>query len=189
MIIYKDRDNGSNNWVVTHTSLATMNNDYLVLNTTGAAASGLGLSANPTSTVFSTSTALGGSGNKFVAYCFAPVAGYSAFGSYTGNGSADGPFVFTNFRPAFVLIKNSSNTGGVSWQIKDNERIGYNPSNTTLYPNLSNAEYSDAGNFEIDFLSNGFKIRTSTDAGTNASGNTYIYAAFASNPFKFSLGA
>jgi hypothetical protein len=169
-------------------------NDFLALNSTDAKNTAVTLwggsnASVPTSTVFKVgnNASINGSGSTYVVYCFAPVAGYSAFGSYTGNGSADGPFVFTGFRPAYVLIKNTTSGAGPSWQVRDSARIGYNSANYILYSNLSNAEYSSAGNFEIDFLSNGFKIRTATDAGCNGSGDTMIYAAFATAPFKFSL--
>jgi hypothetical protein len=115
-------------------------------------------------------------------YLFANVAGYSAFGSYTGNGSTDGPFVFTGFRPAFVLQKRSDG-GTVDWQIKDTTRDPYNPATKRLWPNLADAEGSGT---DLDILSNGFKIRES-GAATNTSGATYIYAAFAENPFAYSL--
>jgi len=109
------------------------------------------------------------------------VAGYSAFGSYVGNGSTDGPFVYTNHRPAFVLIKRTDTTS--NWTILDFQREGYNVDNDPLFPNLSNAE----GTTDLaDLLSNGFKLR-STDASVNASGGTYIYMSLASNPFKYSL--
>ena len=137
---------------------------------------------SPTSTVFSLGTGLGvnGNGATFVAYCFAPVDGYSTFGSYTGNGSADGPAIFTNFRPAFVLIKQSNTTS--NWTLLDDQRLGYNVDNNPLFPNLTNAE----GATDLaDLLSNGFKIRT-TDASVNTSAGTYVYAAFAEFPFKYS---
>jgi hypothetical protein len=184
MVITKFRSAASNWSVYTATTGA---GSRLKLNSTDAVVADGSFPTTPTSSLFYVNSGSNDNGVTIVAYCFAAIPGYSAFDSYTGNGSADGPFIYTGFRPAFVLIKNSSNTGGVSWQIRDNKRIGYNPSNAILYPNLSNTEYSDAGNFESDFLSNGFKIRNSTDAGTNASGNTYIYAAFAENPFKYSL--
>ena len=110
-------------------------------------------------------------------YSWAPITGYSSFGSYAGNGSADGPFAYCGFLPAFVLIKCSFTTG--NWEIYDNARNTYNPETLALQPNLTNAESTITG---IDFLSNGFKIRT-TDANFNTSGQTYIYAAFAENPF------
>jgi hypothetical protein len=124
-----------------------------------------------------------------VAYCFAPVAGYSAFGSYTGNGSADGPFVYTGFRPRYVMIKRTDNSG--AWTILDTARDTYNEMDKILVADASSSE-ADFGttNRNVDFLSNGFKIRFTTAGGTtdlNASGGTYIYAAFAENPFKNSL--
>jgi hypothetical protein len=185
MVIYKDRVNGANNWVVLHQSLGNMTGSYLTLNTTNAVATGLGLSAAPTSTVISTSTALGGSGNGFVAYCFAEVPGYSRIGSYTGNGSADGPFVFCGFRPAFLLIKRTD-TAGFPWVILDSKRNTFNPENLELYPNTSAAEANGGTLYIEDFLSNGFKIRQ-TDGTWNANGGTYIFAAFAEAPQKFAL--
>jgi hypothetical protein len=115
-----------------------------------------------------------------VAYCFAPVAGYSSFGSYTGNGSADGPFVFCNFRPRYVLQKKTSDVS--AWAIRDAARDPYNAATARLWTNFSSAESSaDA----IDLLSNGFKVRN-TDTDWNANGATYIYAAFAEHPFSIS---
>jgi hypothetical protein len=119
-----------------------------------------------------------------VLYCFAPVDGYSSFGSYTGNGSTDGPFVYTGFSPAFFMVKASSSTS--NWIIFDKERPGYNPEQDTLCPNLSNGEDASGGTAN-DFLSNGFKIRGTTDR--NSSGVTYIYAAFAENPFALNARA
>jgi len=120
-------------------------------------------------------------GTEVIAYCFHSVDGYSKVGSYTGNGSTDGTFVYTGFRPAWMMMKRTDSTG--HWYIVDNERDGYNAStsNDVLYANLSNAE-SDAGRF--DFYSNGFKLRHA-DADINASGGTYIYIAFAEYPFKY----
>lgn len=120
------------------------------------------------------------SGQETIAYCFAPVDGYSSFGSYTGNGSADGPFVYTDVLPRWVMIKRTDLTG--NWTIIDTAREGYNVDNDPLYPNLSDAE----GTTDLaDILSNGFKLRT-TDASVNASAGTYIYACFGANPFAYS---
>jgi hypothetical protein len=140
----------------------------------------------PTSSVFSIGNAADINQNSanYVSYCFAPIAGYSAFGSYTGNASADGPFIFTGFKPAFVLIK-SSTVASSSWRLWDAKRSTYNVVNSSLFPNLSNAEVSTA-DYAIDFLSNGIKIRAADD-GQNYSGGTFIYAAFAESPFKYSL--
>ena len=130
------------------------------------------------------------SGYNIVAYCFAEVEGFSKFGSYTGNGSSDGPFIYTGFRPAWFMIKNISTGGtGYDWIIHDTRRSIYNPSDTQLIANSTVIENRDSGNnsstAEIDILSNGFKHRTSS-GGRNLSGNTYIYMAFAENPFKYS---
>ena len=111
----------------------------------------------------------------WIFYCFADVQGYSKFGSYTGNGSADGTFVYTGFKPAFVIIKRSS--ASEDWYIWDNKRGTYNPNSPILYADLSNAESTS----NVDFLSNGFKCRTTQNL-QNASGNSYIYMAFAEQP-------
>jgi hypothetical protein len=116
-------------------------------------------------------------------YVWADVPGLQKFGSYTGNGTADnGPFVELGFRPAIILIKRTTTgTGGFNWTINDSERNKYNPSGTTVFPNLSNQE-STNDEYEIDFLSNGFKPRCTTPDSINVSGQTYIYAAWAEAP-------
>jgi hypothetical protein len=154
---------------------------YLHLHKGDAAVSDVGMWNNvePTSSVFTVgSYALS---SNYIAYCFTPVEGFSAFGSYSGNGSSDGPFVFTGMRPRWLMVKSSSNSGE-HWLILDTARDPYNLSDATIYANLDNAE-AEAGALGIDILSNGFKPR-GTNAGTNASGYTYIYAAFAEHPFK-----
>jgi len=181
MIIVKGR-NQAYNWIVYHSSIGAGN--YLWLNSANASAASTLPWANtaPTSSVFSSSGngTYYNNGDTLVGYCFAPVAGYSAFGSYTGNGSTDGPFIYTGFRPRWVLYKSSS--GAYSWTILDTSRDTYNIASAYLQPNTSNAEAS-AG--IIDITSNGFKVRNS-DVSVNASGGTFIYAAFAENPFKVS---
>jgi hypothetical protein len=183
-IITKSRTSASYNWSVYHTSIATTTNKYLSLNSTNATAdNGTSIwgAAQPTSTVFGIT-----SGNAVVAntdciaYCFAPVDGYSSFGSYVGNGSSDGPFVYTGFRPAFFMVKASSTTG--PWIIYDSKRPGYNPELDTLSPDSSAAEDSSGGTTN-DIVSNGFKIRGTSDR--NASAVTYIYYAVAENPFQY----
>lgn len=154
--------------------------NYLSLNSGQAANSDPTMwVTDPTSTVFTVGASFNNipPGDSIVAYCWAPVSGYSSFGSYVGNGSTDGTFVYTGMKPAFVLIKCSSTTG--NWEIYDNARNTYNPETLALQPDLTSAESTING---IDFVSNGFKIRT-TDANLNTSGQTYIYAAFAQNPF------
>ena len=183
MVIVKSRSTVTN-WTVWFTGFA--GTDFIQLSTTNAkqTAATVWNSTVPTSTVFSIGA--DGSSNPasgVVAYCFSEVAGYSAFGSYTGNGSTDGTFVFTNFQPRFVMTKRTDSTG--NWYVWDSARLGYNGGENLLYPDLSNAE-SSYGSAGVDLLSNGFKIRN-TDASENASGGTYIYACFASNPFKQSL--
>jgi hypothetical protein len=122
------------------------------------------------------------SGSNFIAYCFAEKQGYSKFGSYTGNGNADGPFIYTGFKPAFVMTKNIS--GINNWTMCDNKRNTFNPTDKVLNPNVSTVE---AVNNPQDFVSNGFKNRA-TENNTNQSGSTYIYMAFAENPFVTSTG-
>jgi hypothetical protein len=117
-----------------------------------------------------------------IAYCFAEIRGYSKFSSYTGNGSTNGTFIYTGFKPAFVLIKSSSTVE--NWHIFDDVRNTFNPADKDLRPNLANAETTSSLS-NIDFLSNGFKLRNS-DADYNGSGVTYVYMAFAETPFKYS---
>jgi hypothetical protein len=117
-----------------------------------------------------------------VAYCFAPVAGYSAFGSYTGNGSSSGPFIYTGFKPKWLLIKGTN--AAYTWYVFDAERDPFNGVDAFLNPNNGNAE-STAGGQLYDFLSNGFKL-ISANGELNANNSTYIYAAFAEHPFSIS---
>jgi len=186
-MMVKDRDSGSNGGAVYHASLG--NTKYLKLfqTTTGtdgeATDSTVWNNTSPTSSVFSvgTSSRTNANTDKYVAYLWSEVAGFSKFGSYTGNGNADGPFVFCGFRPRWVMVKMSSSTG--NWTILDSKREGYNVDNDPLFPNLANAE----GTTDlIDITSNGFKVRT-TDATFNTSSGTYIFAAYAESPFKYSL--
>jgi hypothetical protein len=185
MMIVKIRNSGGvYDWYVYHASLG--NTSVLYLNLTNSVGTGSSLwnSTTPTSSVFS----IGGAGQAtnvsagtFVAYCWAPIAGYSAFGSYVANGSADGPFIYTGFRPRFVIIKRSSNAGA-PWTMIDTSRNPYNYANLELDANSSAAEFT-AGT-GMDIVSNGFKLRDATSFNSNA-GDTFIYAAFAENPFKY----
>jgi hypothetical protein len=179
MMIVKSRS-ATFTWRVYHTSIGNGNVLYLSATDASTAESTAWNSTTPTSSVFSVGTGNGtnASAGTYVAYCFAPVAGYSAFGSYTGNGSADGPFVYTNFQPRFIMVKRTDSTS--DWYIWDTSRDTYNVETNTLLPNSSAAETSATS---IDGLSNGFKCRSSTVV--NASGGTYIYACFASNPTKY----
>ena len=181
MFIVKNRDRSAD-WYIYHTDLgATKNLKF----TTASAATQAGVFNNtePTSTVFSlgTNSALNASGEDIIAYCFHSVEGFSKFSSYVGNGSSDGVFVYTGFRPAFLLYKRTG--GASSWALIDSERGISNPIGPYVFPDTSDAEASAT---ILDFTSNGFKIRATFNS-TNASGETYIYMAFAENPFKFSL--
>jgi hypothetical protein len=182
MVIVKDRAQVVN-WNVYHISIG--NTAGVKLNLTDAlfTNSGWWNNTSPTSSVFTNGTFTNAASN-YVAYCFTPIAGFSAFGSYTGNGSTDGPFIYTGFRPKFVLIKNTD-TAGRGWEIIDSSRNTFNVANSILQPDAASAE-SSSSSYQLDFVSNGFKIR-GIDTWLNASGGTYIYAAFAENPFKNAL--
>jgi hypothetical protein len=187
MVITKSRSLAGSHWTVYHISLG--NTGALLLDTTASTytSSTYWNSTSPTSSVFSVGVdgSVNNSGSTFVAYCWAAVAGYSAFGSYTGNGNTDGPFVYTGFRPRWLLIKNSSTGNG--WGILDTSRPSYPAINVESYilaPNAADAETSYL-QWQVDILSNGFKLRYSS-AESNGSGNTLIYAAFAENPFQSS---
>jgi hypothetical protein len=188
MVIPKCRSDAGD-WSCYHASLSASNNIFLNLTQAQSAIvskddGGISTTSSTTFTIAQggiSQNNVNGSGRTYIAYCFADVKGYSKFGSYTGNGNANGTFVYTGFKPAFVLIKQSS-AAGEFWTLSDNKRVAdYNVTDARLFPNATNAEASNgAGN--IDFLSNGFKIRNS-DSPMNASSATYIYMCFASNPF------
>jgi hypothetical protein len=170
-------------WIV-HSSLFT-NLQFLKLNLTNAVASGGTAQYGMTSSTICV-PARNTSGQTYVAYCFAEVKGFSKFGSYTGNGSTDGTFVYTGFKPAFVMFKRTDSSTGANWVIEDNKRSTYNVVDARLFPNTSDAEVSN-GNGKVDFTSNGFKLRVAIDT-QNESGATYIYMAFAESPIVSSKG-
>ena len=180
MIIVKNRDN-TPGWGVYHASLG--NTKYLQLNATAAegTASTFWNNTTPTSLVFSIGTSgwMNNSNEDYVAYCFAEKQGYSKFGSYIGNGNADGSFIYTGFKPSFVMWKRTD-SAGYDWDMYDTTRDTYNVAFKELIANSSGAESSSTV-LSLDILSNGFKLRTS-NANGNASGGTYIYMAFAENP-------
>ena len=183
LILTKNRDSAYNWHLWTHAFSSY--NDTIQLNTTAAKDTGTLLNNTaPTSSLITlgNSAVLNASGEKIIAYVFAEKQGYSKFGSYTGNGNADGTFVYTGFKPAWIMVKITSGTS--NWRIFDNKRIGYNVDNNPLYPNVTNTEGTEDN---IDILSNGFKWRT-TDGALNGSGSSYIYMAFAENPFVTSTG-
>ena len=181
MIINKPRGVGDN-WISWHTTLGSTGYIYLNLTNASATAASVWNSTLPTSTVFSvgTSSNINSSGQTMVSYCFAAVAGYSAFGSYTGNGSASGTFIFTGFRPRFVMMKNTTIAGN-SWVIQDTSRSVHNSVNAYLAAESSGTEGTGV---PMDMLSNGFRL---TSASQNDNGSIFIYMAFAENPFKYSL--
>ena len=123
-----------------------------------------------------------GTGEAYVAYCFAEIEGFSKIGLYVGNGNADGSFVYCGFKPAWVLLKNADQNG-TYWTIFDSARRSINPANHTLNPNLNHVEETNGGNGQIDLLSNGFKCRN-TDGGINGNGVNYVFMAFAESPFQ-----
>ena len=186
MIIFKRR-NADQVWATWHQGIG---DDYkLVLNSTDAKdADGAFMNSTlPTSsniTVGGASVNTNADGGTYICYAFSPIQGYSKFGSYVGNGNSNGAFAYTGFKPAFVMIKRTDSTGG--WTIYDTKR-GYNGNNYELFPHSAEAEYTGTSYFEADILSNGFKLRL-TDGQINAAGGTYIYMAFAENPFTTSTG-
>ena len=182
MILVKNLDSVTD-WVVWHKDLPSQTNNYLRLNTNQA----IGTTTNYWNSVAPTNQVFGvspdgynnnKSGEDTIAYCFADVQGYSKFGSYTGNGNADGSFIYTGFSPAFVMIKETTGTG--KWVMKDNRRTGINVNQSTIYANEPEAE-GTPGYELIDLLSNGFKQR-GTGSYVNGSGTPYIFMAFAEHP-------
>ena len=196
MMIVKNRTSAGNGWPVYHQSAnASPATGGLRLNLTDAFVtySPYWNNTAPTSSVFTvgTDSQVNGNTHEMVAYLWSEVAGFSKFGSYTGNGSTDGPFVFCGFRPKFVMFKcsSSSESGNADWHIQDSSRNASNIStgSNRLFANLSAAESSNA-EYKTDFLSNGFKLRTDgVNYGQNNNGNTYIFAAFAETAFRYSL--
>jgi hypothetical protein len=182
--VVKSRSTTATDWLVYHKALGATS--FLLMastNGTGSNATAWN-NTSPTSSLitFGNSVFCNGNGLTYVTYAWAPVAGYSSFGSYTGNGSSDGVFVYTGFRPRFVLFKRTDSSG--QWTMYDTARDSSNVSKTPLAPNESTAESGFLSEYNLDILSNGFKWR---DAGAvnNASGGTYIYAAFAESPFNY----
>ena len=173
MIILKCRA-VSNNWVIQHKGLTGGMDENVLIFTTSAEISAP--TAEPTTSVFTVNNQIA-ENNDNIAYVFAEKKGFSKFGSYTGNGSTDGSFIFTGFKPAFVIIKGSSNTE--NWHMYDNKRDTFNPTDQALQPNTTSAEFTETN--VLDFLSNGFKLRVS-GGGHNGSGVSYIYMAFAEAP-------
>ena len=184
MVITKSRGDAGAWQILTNITSDYSEGDYIALNTTDAVGNSANVSFVPTSTTWQMKSGqAGNTSSTKIAYCFHSVQGYSKFSTFVGNANADGTFVYLGFKPAFFIIKKSSG-GGTNWVMFDNKRIGYNESNYYLRPSGNNAEST---NIPLDILSNGFKIRTSA-GDVNASGATYIYMAFAENPFTTSTG-
>jgi len=184
MVIVKSRNTSGQDWQVYHSALGQ--NQIIQLNSTAAAQTYSNYWYNGmTSSVFGVNNYSGvnASGTNYVAYCWSEVAGFSKFGSFVANGSADGPFIYTGFRPKLIIIKRSSNAGA-PWSMVDTSRNPYNAANLELDANSSDAEFT-AGN-GMDIVSNGFKLRDSAYFNSN-SGDTFIYMAFAEYPFKSAL--
>ena len=182
-IITKRYDGATENWGVYHAGLG--NTKYVFLNKTNTAATSSAYwnDTTPTSSVFSigTNDVVNTSSGVYIAYCFAEKKGYSKFGTYTGNGSTDGTFVYTGFKPAFVLTKSTSNA--VNWQMQDNKTAPHNLMVNKLFANTNAAQDTGSEN-TVDFLSNGFKPRgTGSSENINGNGYSYIYMAFAEAPF------
>jgi hypothetical protein len=180
MVIIKNRD-ATDAWRIYHASVSTSNNKYLVFGTNALISGGSDKwNGQPTSTVFGVAGdgSVNRSNEKYIMYAFHSVESFSKVGSYVGNGNANGPFVPLNFRASWIMIKNTTGTGG--WEMHDNKRIGFNPADESLDANTSAAEAT--GN-DLDILSNGFKIRN-TYGTSNTNGSTYVYLAFAESPFK-----
>jgi hypothetical protein len=181
----RNRERNNASWVAYHKNLhATIpQNKYLLLNKDGAVSDGTNVWADtaPTSTqiTLGSSTSVNGNGNALVLYVFTGIDGFSKFGTYTGNNNVNGPFVYTGFRPAYILTKGIS--ASKDWRIFDVERLGYNNKNYVLRTATSSAEASENS---VDIYSNGFKL-TSTDGNSNAAGATFMYAAFAEQPMKY----
>tara|TARA_R100000353_G_scaffold85319_3_gene63646 strand:+ start:17164 stop:19584 length:2421 start_codon:yes stop_codon:yes gene_type:complete len=186
LYIIKDRDTAGYSWHVYHASLGATK-EMTLDSGAGVDTQAFWNDTAPTSSVF---TVNGGGWEvntdtkNHIAYVFSEVEGFSKIGTWTGNGSTDGPFVWCGFEPAFLLHKRSSDTG--PWHIFDNKRNTYNPTTKTVYPDSDSAEYTNTGSDpQIDFLANGFKVRSSY-AQFNGSGDTLIWMAFAKTPFKYS---
>ena len=179
-IIISKRRSAIGDWQVGGSTVNTIgggNNKLLLLNSTSAIDTNSEVYQTIGSSTFQVgiNAYINTSSSTMISYCFAEKKGFSKFGSYTGNGNADGTFVYTGFKPAFAILKGTNDT---NWRMFDNKRLGYNPDNNALYPNGSDAE--DTQDL-IQFFSNGFKLTTTTTQ-LNGSGTSYIYMAFAENP-------
>ncbi len=177
-VVWSKRTDDVANWRVYYTGI-TSGNSLFLNSTSGSSSEGSRIGSTNATTVTAVGSATGGSAGTgtSINYCFQEITGYSKFGTYTGNGDASGPFIYTGFKPAWVLNKRVDSTG--NWMLIDNKREGFNPDQDDLRPNLTNAEGQDE---TFDLLSNGFKVRTTSNDFGGGSGATYFYLAFASAP-------
>ena len=183
VVIIKRLSGSTQSWIC---KFPTATDGYLALNATDAisASSGWLPVSSSLITLANNWSAYNNNGNDFIAYCFADVQGYSKFGSYTGNGNADGTFIYTGFKPAWIMVKKTNDTH--AWRIYDSVRDTYNVTEKILEPNTSNAE-ATSSTYIVDLVSNGFKFRGNGD-GVNGSGQSFIYMAFAANPLVANSG-
>jgi hypothetical protein len=184
-IIYKRRNNGTYNWTAHLLQLGTLSNG----NTYGGYPNLTNAweqttQPAPTATIFKPTNGAPTNSGTMLAYCFHSVQGYSKMGKYVGNGVSDGPFIYTGFKPAFIMIKGNTVN---HWITYDHKRPGYNDNSYELYSNLNHAEYTGESYFDCDLMSNGFKMRI-TDPSINSSGSIYAFMAFAETPFVTSTG-
>jgi len=183
VMIIKNRDEALNSWAVWHKDLSSLR--CLFLDTSGSENNYPGYwgSTEPTTSNFYVGDAgtTNETGDNIIAYLFKGIEGFSKFGSYTGNGNNDGPFVYCGFRPALIIVKNTV-TNAYRWAAKDNKRDAYNVATLYLAPNDAQVE---GAAYEMDFLSNGFKVRTNS-VTVNASGEVNVFMAWAEQPFKYS---
>ncbi len=184
-IILKSRTNATRNWAVYHSSFSA--GEFIYLNSTGAKASDNSAWGPVTSTTFqlgngvTPNTSWNEAANTFIAYCWTEIAGVSKFGSYDGNSSTDGPFIYCGFKPALVIIKGIFSAAASQWYVYDSGRDTFNPVASRMLLNTTDTETLAT---DIDFVSNGFKLRyPAGGGGLNSTGSTYIYAAFAGKPF------
>jgi len=180
--IWKNRETDGQNWQVFHQATGT---GLTILNSTAAKNTDVTFWNTHTTTLFKMTTHMYAQNKDFIGYCFSDRQGFSKFGSYTGNGSLDGPFIGLTFKPAWLMIKRTDTTN--SWVMFDNKRNAFNVVDKHLFANTTDPEDSSANYNEVDFLSNGFKLREDNNT-INASGGSYIYMAFAESPFVNSNG-
>ena len=191
LVIYKNRDRVES-WGVYAKAIGASKSLYLhnsvAALTANSGAANMYNSTDPSATVLTIGNAvhLNANGEDIIAYCISPVAGYSAVGSYTGNGSADGPFIYTGFRVAFLVQKRTDSSG--SWAVKDAAREPHNVVDTRLYWDTSNSDMQQSSFHEVDFLSNGFKVRSPGGGEDNANNATFLYIAFAQHPLQANGG-